>query len=160
MKIIGIDPGTTVTGYGVLQVEGSQVQAIDYGCIRPPRKGKTSARRHIIFDAICHLLRQHSPQAMSVETQFVHPQNPLSAITLGMVRGIAILAATQHAIPIFEYPPAKVKRAVSGNGRASKRQIVGMMELLLSCSIPSEDAADALAIAFCHLNARNHGVEI
>lgn len=160
MKVIGIDPGTTVTGYGVLHVEGSQIQVIDYGCIRPPRKEKTSTRRHIIFDGICHLIQKHEPEVMSVETQFVHPQNPLSAITLGMVRGIAILAATQHAIPTFEYSPAKVKRAVSGNGRASKQQIVGMMERLLSCSISSEDAADALAIAFCHLNARNHGVEI
>lgn len=152
--IIGIDPGTSVTGFGIIKVSGSSYQAIDYGCIRPPLNLKLSDRYLIIFDGIEELLERYCPQALAVETQFVK-HNVQSAIKLGMARGIAIIAAKRKGIPIFEYTPMRAKRAVVGNGRASKIQVQGMVQRLLRLNEPPhpEDAADALSLAICHAQA-------
>jgi crossover junction endodeoxyribonuclease RuvC len=149
--IIGIDPGTSVTGYGVIKIQDHRYFAVDYGCVRPPVSLKLSERYLIMFDAIEELLGKYQPQALAVETQFVK-KNVQSAIKLGMARGLAIVAAKRKRIPVFEYAPTKAKSAVVGNGRASKQQVQGMVKLLLNLSeIPKpEDAADALALAICH----------
>ena len=157
--ILGIDPGTLLTGYGVISVEGKrQFKAIDYGCIRPPTSQPLSARYRIIFRAIETLLDQYTPIAIAVETQYIH-KNPQSGLKLGMARGVAILAAALREIPIFEYAPARAKCAVVGNGRASKAQVQAMVQRLLSLAEPPhpEDAADALALAICHAQAFNLG---
>lgn len=148
--IIGIDPGTTITGYGIIVVEGNSYRAIDYGCIRPPAKLKLSDRYLIIFESLEELLTKYGPHAMSVETQFVK-HNVQSAIKLGMARGIIILGAKRQGIPVFEYTPMRAKRAVVGNGKASKIQVQGMVQRLLNLpKPPPEDASDALSLAFCH----------
>lgn len=154
--IIGIDPGTSITGYGIILVSGSSYQAIDYGCIRPPIHLKLSDRYLIIFNGLEELLEKHQPQALAVETQFVQ-RNVQSAIKLGMARGIALIAAKRKGIPVFEYTPMRAKRAVVGNGRASKSQVQGMVQRLLRLNEPPhpEDAADALSLAICHAQASN-----
>lgn len=148
--ILGIDPGTVKTGYGLIRVEDGQLQTIDYGVIRPPAKQKLTDRYLIIYEGIDHLIERHEPQILVVETQFVH-KNPSSALKLGMARGIAIIAAKKKQMQVFEYAPTRAKLAVVGNGRASKFQVQGMMQRLLNlATLPPEDAADALALALCH----------
>ena len=155
--IIGIDPGTLITGYGVIEVLGQHFKPIDYGCIKPPSKLKLSDRYLILFNAIESLLEKYKPEVMSIETQFVD-KNVQSAIKLGMARGIAIVAAKLKGISVFEYAPTKAKLAVVGKGHASKAQVQGMVKLILNLKeIPTpEDAADALALAICHGQATRH----
>lgn len=163
--IIGIDPGTSVTGYGIILSEGSSFQAIDYGCIRPPSNLKLSDRYLIIFEGLEELLERHLPDVLVVETQYVQ-HNVQSAMKLGMARGIIILAAKKRKIPVFEYTPMRAKRAVVGNGRASKQQVQSMVQKLLNLKMPPtpQDASDALSLAFCHaqsmrsLSSKNYEV--
>lgn len=155
--ILGIDPGTRVTGYGVISLNERRVLAcIDYGCIRPPVSKTAPQKYRIIFESMNKLLDQFSPDSVVVETQFVN-KNPQSAIKLGMARGMVILAAALREIPLFEYAPTRAKQAVVGNGRASKQQVQAMVKNLLGLKVvPSpEDAADALALAICHGNIRS-----
>ena len=151
MIIIGIDPGTRITGYGVIRHEPHKTVALDFGCIRAPTKATSAARYKIIFDAIEELLERHNPDALAVEGQFMH-KNALSAMKLGMARAMALLAAERRGISIAEYAPTKVKKAVVGTGAASKHQVQKMVQMLLSLDeLPTpEDAADALALALCH----------
>lgn len=151
MIILGIDPGTVVTGYGLIETDGTNFRAIDYGCIRPPSNLKLSDRYLVIFNALEELIEKYSPDAMAIETQYV-AKNPQSAIKLGMARGIAVVAAKRRGMSVFEYSPSKAKSSVVGNGRASKEQVQGMVKMLLKLTvIPTpEDAADALALAICH----------
>lgn len=159
MIIIGIDPGTRITGYGVIEVQGTTYRTIDYGCIRPPPTLKLSDRYFILFNAIEELLIKYRPHALAVETQYVE-KNVQSAIKLGMARGAAIIAAKRQGLSVFEYAPTKAKLAVVGNGKASKGQVQGMVKLLLSLKeIPTpEDAADALALAICHAQSYNPAI--
>lgn len=149
--ILGIDPGTRITGYGIIQLSGQDYKVLDYGCIKPPATMKLTDRYHTIFNGIEEIIASHCPQALVVETQFVQ-KNVQSAIKLGMARGMAILAAKRYGIPVFEYPPTKAKLAVVGTGKASKNQVQSMVQLLLKLpTLPTpEDAADALALAICH----------
>lgn len=152
MIIIGIDPGTIVSGYGIIEVEGNVIRVVDYGCIRPPANMKLSDRYLILFNAAEELLDKFTPGALAIETQYVK-NNVQSAIKLGMARGIVVIAAKKRGIPVYEYAPSKAKRAVVGNGLASKKQVQGMVKALLQlASEPPEDAADALALAMCHAN--------
>lgn len=152
--VMAADPGTLRTGYGVVINRGNRNEALDYGCICPPRDLKLSDRYLVIFEGIEGLIQQHRPDALVVETQFVQ-KNVQSAIKLGMARGIVILAARRQGIPVFEYSPTKAKSAVVGNGRATKFQVQKMVQHLLGlpCLPTPEDAADALALAICHIQA-------
>lgn len=151
--VIGVDPGTRVTGYGIIAVSGNARKAIDYGCIRPPVHAAAAERYLVIFEAVDQLLEKYVPEALAVETQFLY-KNAQSALKLGMARGVAMVAAARRGIPVFEYSPTKAKSAVVGNGRASKMQVQSMVKILLNLSkLPQpEDAADALALALCHSN--------
>lgn len=157
MIIIGIDPGTQITGYGIIKVTGNSYQAIDYGCIRPPSKFKLTDRYLVIFNAIEEILDKFTPDAFIIETQYVN-KNVQSAIKLGMARGIAILAAKKRNISVFEYAPTKAKLAVVGNGSASKSQVQKMVQCLLNLAEPPtpEDASDALSLAICHAHAAKY----
>ncbi len=148
--ILGIDPGTRVTGYGV--ISGEQAP-IDFGCIRPPPSLSLGERYKIIFDAIEILIEEHQPTAIAIESQFVL-KNPQSAIKLGMAKGMALLAAAKKGIPVYEFAPKKAKLAVVGNGRATKQQVQKMIQSLLRLPLPPEpeDASDALALAICCLH--------
>lgn len=151
--VLGIDPGTRITGYALIRWSGKKRIPLDYGCIRPPEKLSLHQKYAIIFECVEKLIQKHTPDALAVETQFVS-KNPQSAIKLGMARASAILPAARSQVPIFEYAPTKVKNAVVGKGQASKHQMQGMLKMLLGLDkIPTpEDAADALGIAYCHLN--------
>ncbi|MFA6119514.1 MAG: crossover junction endodeoxyribonuclease RuvC [Parachlamydiales bacterium] len=149
--ILGVDPGTKITGYGVIKTLNNKHIAVDYGCIRPPQKYPLSKRYFIIFDGIEKLIEKYKPHAVVVETQFVK-KNVQIALKLGMARGSIIVAAEKNNIPIYEYAPRKAKQSVVGNGAASKYQVQKMLKMLLNLSQDPtpEDAADALALAICH----------
>ncbi len=149
--ILGVDPGTQVTGYGIIQKKDRKWHPVDFGCIRPPKHLKTHLRYLAIFEGIDHLLEKYHPNAVSIETQFVY-KNVRSALMLGMARGAVIVAAARRGVEVFEYAPRKAKAAVVGNGSASKFQVQRMIQILLQLAeLPKpEDAADALALALCH----------
>lgn len=154
--IIGIDPGTRITGYGIIRVGNRpQLEPIDFGCIRPPAHLDSSNRYLALFEGLELLLEKYMPNAVAVETQFVY-KNVQSALKLAMVRGVVLFTAAKRKIPISEYAPRKVKLAV-GNGAASKEQVQKMIQLLLNLPVlpEPEDAADALALAICHANTLN-----
>lgn len=149
--IIGIDPGTRITGYGIIIADQKGCRLLDYGCIKPPIQSDSAQRYLVIFDAIDHLLERYQPQALAVETQFFY-KNAQSALKLGMARGVTIVAAARRKVPVHEYAPTRAKQSVTGNGRASKQQVQSMVKILLNLSsLPTpEDAADALSLALCH----------
>ncbi len=152
--ILGVDPGTQISGYGLIEVTDKGYSVIDFGCIKPPIRYKLSDRYLVIFEGILQLIEKYAPQALSVETQYVK-KNVQSAIKLGMARGVIIVAAKKLGVPVFEYSPTQAKKSVVGNGSASKHQVQGMVKLLLKLTtLPQpEDAADALALAICHAQA-------
>jgi crossover junction endodeoxyribonuclease RuvC len=153
--ILGIDPGTRITGYGVISFPS---EPIDFGCIQPPPNLPLEERYQIIFNAIETLIALHKPIAIAVESQFVL-KNAQSAIKLGMAKGMVLLAGARAKIPVYEYAPKKAKLAVVGKGQASKFQVQRMIQSLLRLpALPEpEDAADALALAICcGQNLRNH----
>lgn len=149
--ILGIDPGTRITGYGVIKTHANHHIAMDYGCIRPPVKEDLHKRYLTIFRGVLSLIKKHQPVAVAVESQFVN-KNAQSALKLGMAKGAVIIAAASLDIPVFEYAPKKAKLAVVGNGRASKEQVQRMVQVILNLpKLPTpEDAADGLALAICH----------
>lgn len=153
--IMGIDPGTAITGYGIVSKSTKGLALIDFGCIRPPVKFTLSTRYKIIFEGIRTLVEKYSPQALAIETQFVHPRNPKVAITLGMARAAAILPASLLNVAIYEYTPKTVKLAATGLGNASKQQMQWMIQQHFKLKTLPEpvDAADALALAICHSNS-------
>lgn len=153
-RICGIDPGTAITGFGIIDTSGSQLSAIDYGCIRIPATIPLPDRYLALFVNLGELFDKYTPDEVSLETQYVSKVNPQSALKVGMARGVAIVAARLRGIPIFEYPPTVAKRAVTGNGSASKIQVQGMIQRLLHLpKLPTPfDASDALSLALCHNN--------
>lgn len=153
--IMGIDPGTKITGYGLIEVKaGGRVSAVDFGCVRPPAKLPLSDRYLIIHEGVESLLKKYAPSACVFETQFFREINPKSILKLGMAYASALLAAKRCSIDVFEYSPTNAKKAVVGYGRASKEQVQGMLQKILALkSLPTPfDAADALALAVCHVH--------
>ena len=148
-RILGIDPGSRVTGFGVIDAEGSRTVYIASGCVRV--HGDSLAERlQVIFEGVSNVVSTHRPDEMAVEQVFVN-RNAGSALKLGQARGAAVVAGVQASLPVFEYTPAQVKQAITGKGNAAKEQMQHMVRLLLSLpSAPPADAADALAIALCH----------
>ncbi len=149
--ILGVDPGTRITGYGLIQHNSNDLSPLDFGAIRPPVNAPIEKKYYAIFAGVEALILEYKPIALSVETQFVS-KNPQSALKLGMARGAVLIAAAKYNVPAFEYTPSKAKRSVVGRGSATKAQVQHMMMRLLNLSeIPEpEDAADALALAICH----------
>ena len=158
MIICGIDPGTRVTGYGVLSINAPSASSISYiahGTIRP-KATDLAGRLKEIYLGLSEVLRQHQPLEVAVETAF-HAVNAQSALKLGHARGAIILAATLLDIPVFEYSPIEVKKATCGYGRADKDQIYAMVNTILHLpkeKVSSRDASDALAIGVCHSSCR------
>lgn len=149
--ILGIDPGTRITGYGIIKTDLLHYEPLDYGAIRPPAKLPLFERQLIIYESISKLLKTHLIDVIAIESQYMS-KNPQSTLKLGMAKGVAILAGTQRKIPVFEYAPKKAKIAVVGTGSATKEQVGRMIQTLLH--LPEtpypDDAADALALAICH----------
>jgi len=149
MRILGIDPGLRVTGFGVLEKHGQQLQYVASGCIKTP-EGELPERLKVILQSLSEVIAQHQPEQVAVEKVFVNV-NPQSTLLLGQARGAAICAAVLAALPVAEYTALQVKQAVVGNGHANKEQVQEMVKRLLNLSgTPSPDAADALACAIAH----------
>lgn len=147
--ILGIDPGSRVTGYGIIRAIKNQFDYISSGCIRTS-EGALSQRLLQIFDGICELIEQYQPNEVAIEAVFMH-QNPSSALKLGHARGVAMVACASNRLNMSEYSPREIKQAVAGYGAAEKIQVKHMvMELLRLNAAPQSDAADALAVAICH----------
>lgn len=151
MRILGIDPGSEVTGYGVIEVEGTTYRFVEGGAIRPPRNRPFTQKLLYIAEQLEGVLSRLRPEAVAVEEAFA-AVNPKSALTLGHVRGIVLLLAARAGLPVHEYSPLEVKNATVGYGRAEKQQVQRMVALLLKLpEIPEpHDVADALAVAICH----------
>ena len=151
MRILGIDPGSRVTGFGVVEVQRNSLRYIDSGCIRTP-DGTLAGRLKSIFDGIEAQINRHLPDSVAVERVFL-ARNPESALILGHARGSVICAAANCGMPVVEYSALQIKQAVVGRGRAGKEQVQHMVRALLGLTaVPPSDAADALACAICHIN--------
>ena len=149
MRILGIDPGLRITGFGVIDQQGQQLHYVASGCIKTP-DGELPARLKVILDSLRVVIAQHKPDQVAIEKVFVNV-NPQSTLLLGQARGAAICAAVLADLPVGEYTALQVKQAVVGNGHAEKEQVQLMVQRLLKLSgTPSPDAADALACAICH----------
>lgn len=156
MLAIGIDPGTAITGYGLVhQSDAGDLEAVDWGVILTPAKMPIGERLVEIHEALAKILKKHKPQNAAVEALFFQ-RNVRTAMSVGQARGVVLLALEQAGVPVVDYTPNQVKQAVSGYGAADKRQMQAMVFTLLKLpELPKpDDAADALAIAICHLNTQ------
>lgn len=155
MRIFGIDPGSARTGYGCVETDGSRHRIVVCGAVSTPALASFPEKLLQVHRRLAELIAECHPDAVAIESLF-HAANVRSALKLGHARGVAVLAAVQAGLPVMEYTPAEIKRAVVGYGRAEKHQVQHMVKLLLGLpQVPSpHDAADALAVAICHLHSR------
>ncbi len=154
VRILGIDPGSRATGYGVIDQNGHALTFVTCGVIRTSEKQPFSERLQEIYNGICEVIAVYKPQLAGVEDIFT-AINPRSALKLGHARGVLILAVRQHGLLLEEYSPRVVKQAVAGYGQAPKEQVQQMVRVLLKLAAsPSHDAADALAVAICRASHR------
>jgi crossover junction endodeoxyribonuclease RuvC len=149
-KILGIDPGSIRTGFGVINVCGNTYTHIENGLIAPPKGMEFKERVAFIFRGVSETIEEFKPDYLSLEDIFISV-NAQSALKLGHIRGAVISASVVHGVPVFEYSPTRVKQSITGSGRAEKFQIQEMVKILLKLKeVPQEDAADALAVAITH----------
>jgi crossover junction endodeoxyribonuclease RuvC len=150
MVILGIDPGTAVTGYGVIKVSGNAVAWVDCGVIVTDTSQPLHKRLKIIYDGVCAKIDEHSPGRVSIEEAF-YGKNVHTTLVLGHARGVAMLAAAQRGCEVAEYSPREIKKSVTGNGNAAKDQVEYMVRMLLKPPVGKlrQDAYDALAVAMC-----------
>src|SRR5690554_4407095 len=157
--ILGIDPGSRKTGFGIINASGSRTEYITSGVIRIPEI-ELPERLKIIFESVTQIIQQYAPHEVAVEQVFM-AKNAASALKLGQARGAAIVAAVAQSLPVAEYEARKVKQSVVGTGAADKHQVQHMVKALLGLSqTPQEDAADALAIALCHASTQRHLIRL
>ena len=151
MRILGIDPGTRSMGYGVIETNEDKITPISYGALNTKTRSPIGERLSFLYKAISEIISQYQPDAVAVEQPFVS-QNVKAALAIGKAQAVAILAAANRQIPVYEYTPAQVKQRVANYGASSKEQIQEMVKLQLGLTeVPQpSDAADALAIALCH----------
>lgn len=151
MKILGIDPGLKITGFGIIEVNGRNLKCVAFGGIPANPKATFAEKLLAINEGVNKVIRQYRPDYCAAEDIYFH-QNKKTAIVMGHARAVAILAAARNQVPVFEYSPREVKMSIVGNGNASKSQVQAMVKNILGLSeIPRpEDAADALAVALCH----------
>lgn len=154
MLVVGIDPGTATTGYGLVAETESGITVVDYGVILTPAGKRPELRLMQLSEKLNEILLLHQPQSAAVEKLFFQ-RNVSSAISVGQARGVVLLVLAQHSVAVGEYTPMEIKQAVTGYGGADKMQVQLMVKALLSLpEVPHpDDAADALAIAICHLHS-------
>jgi crossover junction endodeoxyribonuclease RuvC len=152
MKILGIDPGTVTMGYGVIESSEDEIGLVDYGDLSCPARSPIGERLSYLYSGLLEVISRHQPDVVAIEQPFM-AKNVKSALAVGKAQAVAILAASIRGIPTYEYTPAQIKQRVSNYGASSKQQIQEMVRLQLGLSqIPQpNDAADALAVAICHL---------
>ena len=157
MRILGIDPGLQVTGFGVIDTENTRLKYVASGCVKSG-EGDLAARLKVILEGLKEVIDAHGPLQVAVEKVFVN-SNPQSTLALGQARGTAICAAVLAGLPVAEYTALQVKQSVVGNGHAAKEQVQHMVKRLLALpGDPAPDAADALACAICHAHGQRLGV--
>ncbi len=156
MVILGIDPGYAITGYGVLRYRNHRFQVLDYGVVRTSADMPFPDRLLAIQQALTELIDVYKPDCLAIEELFFS-RNTTTAIGTAQARGVAIVTAASASIPVYEYTPMQVKVAVTGYGRAEKRQVQEMVRILLNLSekLSPDDVADALAVAICHAHSGN-----
>ena len=154
MRILGIDPGFAIVGWGVIEYEGSRFKVIGYGSIQTPAGMPIEERLKAIYSELSAIIDKFSPDAMAVEELFFNT-NITTGIKVAQARGVILLCAEQKGIKIAEYTPLQVKQSVTGYGRADKKQVITMVTMLLGLAKPPkpDDTADALAIAVCHAHS-------
>ena len=153
MIILGVDPGTIITGFGVIEALNGKLRAIEYNVVKNKSSKSMPIRLRQIYAALCDVIDRHHPDEFAIETAF-YGKNAQSALKIGHARGVSILAAVNHEIPTTEYSPREVKKAVTGNGAASKEQVEFMVKAILKLREAPKfyDASDALAVAICHFH--------
>ncbi|GAP35283.1 crossover junction endodeoxyribonuclease RuvC [Piscinibacter sakaiensis] len=154
-RILGIDPGLVITGFGVIEADGPALNYVASGTIRTagPQLGELPARLKLIFDGVREVTRRYQPSCAAIEIVFVNV-NPQSTLLLGQARGAAVTALVCDALPVSEYTPLQMKKAIVGHGHARKDQVQEMVRRLLRLpGLPGKDAADALGLAICHAHA-------
>lgn len=153
MRILGIDPGTRITGYGLIDKHGNRLQHVDNGAIYTKSDDALPQRLKIIFEGLIEVIERYQPDVVAIEQVFM-AKNPQSALKLGQARGAAIVASVSSGRPVSEYSALQVKSAVVGYGKAGKGQVQQMVKALMKLpEIAQEDASDALAVAICHANS-------
>ncbi len=154
MLALGIDPGTATTGFGLVREQHGSYHLVDCGVVLTPAQEPMPQRLLLLHGRLLEILAAHRPDAVAVEELFFN-KNVRTAITVGQARGVVLLAAAQAGIPVYEYTPLQVKQAVVGYGRAEKHQVQEMVRILLGldCAPTPDDAADAVAVALCHLQS-------
>lgn len=154
MRILGIDPGIAIVGYGVVDKEGNRYKTVAYDAVTTRAHTPLEERLLLVYKGVDEIIKMYKPDAMSIEELFFN-NNAKTAVAVGQARGVILLAAVQNGVPVYEYTPLQVKQALTGYGRASKAQIQQMMKSILGLeSVPKpDDVADALAIAVCHGNS-------
>ena len=155
MIIVGIDPGLQITGYGVLVSQGRDIKVAEAGVIKTEKGDVFEHKLKEIFSEIGKLIKQFKPDYFAVEELYSHYVHPKTAIVMGHARGVVFLQAAIHNIPVVSYASTRIKKSLTGNGRASKNQVQKMIKVALNIKdeIYSPDTADALAVALCHVNA-------
>ena len=156
-RVIGVDPGLTITGFGILDYKGGQIRTVAFGTIKPPVKESLPNRLEYLNSHMTELLEKFEPNAFAIEDTFFS-QNVKSALLLGQARGVLLLAAASKGIPSMDYAPRKVKQSVVGNGAADKTQVQYMVQQILKMDEPPKplDVSDALAIGLCHINQNKY----
>lgn len=153
MRVLGIDPGSRITGYGLVEQQGSRLVHVDNGAIFTDKADDFPGRLKLIFEGISTVISEYQPEVVAVEDIFFST-NVRSALKLGQARGAAIAAAVHGCLPVFEYTALQVKKAVVGEGKAAKEQVQKMLKALLGLpEVAQADASDALAVAVCHINS-------
>ena len=158
MIVMGIDPGTAITGFGIVDNTGNKLKAIYYGSIFTEAKTPLSKRLNTIYESITRIIEAYNPEEIAIESLFFN-NNAKTALSVGHARGVSMLACIRSGIEIAEYTPLQVKMALTGYGRADKKQMTSMVRMLLNLNEDPkpDDTADALAIAICHINSRKLG---
>ena len=158
MRVLGIDPGLNITGYGVLEAGSENPTVVEAGVVRTDSRKQLSERLCEIASELGSILDQFRPDAIAVEELYSHYSHPITAVTMGHVRGVIFLKAGEAGVPVISYASTRIKKSLTGNGRSTKHQMQCMVQRTLGLPAVPEpaDAADALAIALCHFRAVGH----
>ena len=161
MRILGIDPGYAIMGYGVLDYNGNKFRTVDYGSVETQAGTEMPDRLRLLYEGLDSVIKEYRPEEAAVEELFFN-NNAKTAIMVGQARGVAILACVMNGVKVFEYTPLEVKQSLVGYGRAEKKQVQTMVKTILNLKkVPEpDDTADAVAIAICHAHTRNSRVRL
>ncbi|HXL04898.1 MAG TPA: crossover junction endodeoxyribonuclease RuvC [Bacillota bacterium] len=162
LRLMGIDPGLIDTGYGIIDISGNKIFLVEAGLVRTTKNASLESRLKEIYEGITSVIKEHSPSAVIVEDLYTNYRYPRTAVLMGHARGVILLAASHNCLSVTSYPPARVKKALTGTGRATKTQIQRMVQVRLGLDrVPEPDhIADALALALCHYDCFAHALDL